>query len=306
MLIFAGGLLLEASVPTSYVDSYPDAAGILVITDANHGERNDDGTYVTNIASAYFSDHISSPAYFGQLFEDQYRHVSCQEPASGGSSLHMENAEVTFPDVDTEPLTDFTLTTAVRYNHTDDDVSTPPPSGGDDGSQQTTIIDLDTSAGDVTVTRNETHYTLTVTEPGDDTPSTEVSVPGSTTGDWESVGVVRQNGTITLIVVDDDGNSEQSTGDFPTSDDVIVETITTGDRDSSTSVDVDTTLITTVAEDADGVHDNTHNPPHAGDPDVAVEIVYEGSQDSDGTPVIETVHHHIFGLALLVFKPLIY
>ena len=208
-LLYCLGLLLDASVPSGYLDDHPDTTGILVITDANHGERGNDGSYTANVADAYFDEMLSSPQYFAQLFEDAYRHDD--ESAGAGSALHLDQSEATFHDIDTQPLDDFTFTSAVRYNHTDDNDAT---TAGDDDNGETRVFEIETNVGDIEVVRNATDYILRVTPPGGDAPTTEVIVPGSTTGDWESVAVVRVNDTVSLIVVAEDGSSEQTTGDF--------------------------------------------------------------------------------------------
>ena len=275
------GLMLETSVPRDVIDSSDDVSGILTITDANHGVRQDDGSYVTNVADGFFAENVASPQYFAQLFEDEYRHHESTEAGSGGSSLRNTESEVAFRDVDTVPLDEFSFTTAVRFN--------PNGTVATDDVTDTRVFEVVTSGETIEVVRDADEYTLTVTSHGSDTPDETLTVTGSTSGDWETVDVTRDGDVITLTVVDEDGNSVDATGSFPRTDDVIIDRLTIGDRNSEVPIDVDATSVTTGSANDGSPEDRTHNPPTAGEDGVVVEVVYEGTPDDATTPVIQTV-----------------
>ena len=279
------GLLLETSVPVDYLEQNDDVTGVLTITDANHGERQEDGSYVTNVADSYFAENIASPEYFAQLLEDEFRHRNSTEAGTGGSALRNTESEVTFRDVDTPPLDDFSFTTAVHFN--------PEGSVDADDVTNTSVFVIGTNTETIEVTRDEDEYTLTVTSHGSDSPDVVLTVDGSTSDQWETVDVTRTNDTITLTVVDSSGNSVDATGSYPHSDDVSIETVTIGDRESEVPVEVDATSITTGTANDGSPEERTQNPPSAGDEGVVVEVVYEGTPEDGSQPIIETVRFYI-------------
>ena len=86
---------MEASIPTPLIDDHV-STGILSDTTPNHGERQDDGTYV-EIDNEYFEENIYDDAYMAQLWDDAYRVVDGEDAVNStgaGYSMHMENSEV--------------------------------------------------------------------------------------------------------------------------------------------------------------------------------------------------------------------